>query len=36
MASHSQRIRALCQPPVTKPAVDEIDSGRLEMKTAAR
>ena len=36
IATHIQRIRDFFQPPVTSPADDEIDSGRLEMKTAAR
>lgn len=33
MALHIQRIRAFFQPPIARPAVEEIDSGRLEMKT---
>jgi hypothetical protein len=30
------RIRAFAQPLVASPEVEEIDSGKLEMKTAAR
>ena len=33
---HSQRIRDFFQPPATRPVVEAIDSGRLDMKTAAR
>jgi hypothetical protein len=29
-------MRDRCQPLVTRPEVEEIDSGRLEMKTAAK
>ena len=36
IAIHIQRMRDFCQPLVARPEVEEIDSGRLEMKTAAR
>src|SRR5436190_6250333 len=36
MAIHIQRILARLQPLAARPAVEEMDSGRLEMKTAVR
>jgi hypothetical protein len=36
IAIHIQRIRDFFQPPVRRPDVEEIDSGRLEIKTAVR